>query len=120
MKADAKTETEVMSVLNRLAETYEKRSLDDLLALFALGPDVILIGSGADERRIGIAEIKAQAKRDWSQSEAASWEYEWTLVSKAGTVSWLAVAATFQLKVGGQETSLPGRLTAVLEKRGDK
>jgi len=41
MKADAKTEAEVMEVLNKLIEAYKKRDLDGILSLYAPYPDVI-------------------------------------------------------------------------------
>ncbi len=120
MKADARTEAAAKAVLDKFAEAYAKRDVESLLALFASDPDVVLYGTGADEKRVGLAEIKAQAERDWSQSEAASLKYGGTSVSAAGSVAWVATDATFEAKVGGQKITLPGRLTAVLERRGDK
>ncbi|MFO0794669.1 MAG: nuclear transport factor 2 family protein [Candidatus Brocadiaceae bacterium] len=120
MKADAKTEAAVIAVLSKFAEGYAKRDLEAVLALFAPDPDVVMFGTGADEKRVGLAEIKAQAERDWSQSEGASLTYGWTSVSAAGSVAWVAADANFKAKVGGQEITLAGRLTGVLENRGGK
>ena len=120
MKADTKTESAVMAVMNRMAECYTKRDLKGLLAVLAPDPDNVMFGTQADEKRVGLAEIQAQAERDWSQTEAGAIEYGWTLVSAAGSVAWVAADITFKAKVMGQELSLPGRLTAVLEKRGDQ
>lgn len=117
MKADARTEVAVMTVLNRFAEDYAKRELEGVLALFAPDSDVVMFGSGADEKRVGLAEIKALVERDWSQSDAASFTYGWTSVSAAGPVAWVAADVTFKAKVGGQEVTLLGRLTGVLENR---
>ena len=47
-------------------------------------------------------------------------EYGWSSVSAAGDVTWVAADMAFKLKVEGQELVFPGRLTAVLEKRGDQ
>ncbi len=120
MKADAKTEKEVLAVLNKLAEGYARRDLNGVLALCAPDPDHVMYGTGVDEKRIGLAEIKAQAERDWSQTEAAALEFSWTSVSAAGNVAWLAADATFKATAAGQELAFPARLTAVLERRGDK
>lgn len=117
MKADAQTEAAVMTVLNRFAEDYAKRELEGVLALFAPDSDVVMFGSGADEKRVGLTEIKALVERDWSQSDAASFTYRWTSVSAAGPVAWVAADVTFKAKVGGQEVTLLGRLTGVLENR---
>jgi ketosteroid isomerase-like protein len=89
-----------------------------LQAAFAPDPDVVMYGTGADEKRIGLAEIQAQIKRDWSQSDAAAITYGWTLVSSAGSVAWAATDAAFNFKAGGQEMALPARITFVFEKRG--
>ena len=90
MKADVKTEAAVKSVLDKVAEGYAKRDLALLQAAFAPDPDVVMYGTGADEKRIGLAEIQVQAERDWSQTEAATVTYGWTSVSAAGSVAWVS------------------------------
>ena len=120
MKADAKTEAAVIATLNRLAEAYAKRDLDGFLGVFAPDSDFVLIGSGLDEKRIGLAGLRAQVERDWSQTDAASFEFGWISVSAAGSVAWVAANVSVHGFVGGQEMSYPGRLTAVLEQRGDR
>ena len=49
MKADAQTEAAVMAVLEQFKQAYAQRDLERLLALFAQEPDVVVIGTGADE-----------------------------------------------------------------------
>ena len=120
MKADAMTETAVKAVLDKVAEGYTKRDLDLVLSAFAPDPDVVMYGTGADEKRIGLKEIQAQAERDWSQTESAAVAYEWSSISAAGSVAWAATDVSFNLKAGGQEMTLPARITFVLEKRGDQ
>jgi ketosteroid isomerase-like protein len=120
MKADAMTEAAVKAVLDKVAEAYAKRDLALLRTAFAPDPDVVMYGTGADEKRVGLAEIQAQAERDWSQAEAATVTYGWTSVSAAGSVAWAATDAAFNLKAGGQEVTLPARITFVLEKRGEE
>jgi len=58
MKADATTEAEIKNVLNQFAEAYATRNMNRLLALCAPDPDHVMYGTGADEKRIGPAEIK--------------------------------------------------------------
>jgi len=120
MKADAKMEAAVMAVLNKFAEGYTKQDLESVLAVIAPDPDVVMFGSGADEKRVGLAEIRTQLERDWSQSEAASMRYEWTSISAAGSVAWVAAGVTFKVQAGGQEITLSGRFTAVLENCKEK
>ncbi len=119
MKADAATEAAVLATLNAFTATYRQRDLDSFLALFAPDPEVVLIGTGADERRVGRAAIQAQAERDWSQSEAASFDFtRWSSVSATGTVAWIAAEGVVRVLDKGQEVTLPMRMTTVLEQRG--
>ena len=120
MKADQKTEATVMAVLNAWCDGYVARDMERLVALFAPDPDVLLIGTGADEGRVGLADIKGLFERDWSQSHPSSMELGWHSVSVAGSVAWVASDATVHAKVEGQEIHLPARMTAVLERRGDE
>jgi len=120
MKADPKTEAAAMKVMNQLIEAFTKRDLDGALALFAPDPDVVFIGSGADERCIGLDEVKAEFERAFAQSEEASIQLGWYSVSAAGSVAWVASDAVIQAKVSGQEISFPVRITIVLEQRGGR
>ncbi len=120
MKADAKTEAAVMEVMNRYIETYAKRDLSGALALFAPDDDTVIIGTGGDEKRIGMAEIKAQLERDFGQSESATMEFTWHSVSVSGSIAWLAADCIAHIKTGGKKMKLPLRSTIVLEKRSSQ
>ena len=109
-----------MAFLNRFARAYEERKIDDLMALFAPDPDVVLIGTGVDGKLVGMDEIKARAERDWAQSEASSFEFGWTSVSKVGSVALVAADVTARAKIAGQEAAFPWRLTAALDNRAGK
>lgn len=120
MQANATTAAAVKAVLDRLAEGYATRSLDLLRSTMAPDPGVIMYGTGADEKRVGLAEIELQAQRDWSQTDASAVRYGWMSISAAGDVAWAAVDATFELSAGGEAMSLPARITFVLEQRNDQ
>ena len=120
MKADVKTEAEVMNVMSQSMEAFVKRDLDALLALYAHDPDLVVIGTGADEKRVGLAEIKALFERDFTQFEDTSFKFGWHSVSAACSVAWVAVDLILNLKASVQETNLEGRLTNVLEKRAGR
>jgi len=119
MKADAKTEAAVKAVLQKVADGYAKRDMDLVRAAFAADPDVVSYGTGADEKRIGLKQIETQVERDWAQSESTAIRYGWVSVSAAGAVAWVATDASFEVKGGGQQATLPVRATFVLEKRGE-
>jgi ketosteroid isomerase-like protein len=120
MRADADTEASVIAVMRNFMEAYAKRDMGALMELYAPDPDVVVIGTGADEKRIGTDEIKAQAERDWSQSEAMTFELEWYTVSAAGPVAWIAADCIVHATIGEKDNSFILRFTAVLEKRGDR
>ncbi len=120
MKANAKTESAVLAIMNRFLETYQQRDIDGLMALFAPDDDQILFGTGIDEKRIGRDQIRYQAERDWAQTEALAFNFNWHQISAAGAVAWVAAEGQGQGKVGGQEIEFPLRMTAVLEQRNDE
>jgi ketosteroid isomerase-like protein len=109
-----------MAVFDRFREAYELRDAKALLSVVAPDPDVVMFGTGADEKRIGPAEILAQAERDWAQSEATYLDIGWHSISAAGSVAWLAADVAFRVRFAGQEMTLPGRLTAVFEQRSSE
>lgn len=117
MIADDQIDAAVRNVMDKFAESYTKRNLEGVLALFAPDDDVVLFGTGADEKRIGLAEIRRQVERDWSQSEAAVMSYGWISISASGSVAWMSADVTYNATIGGQELTLEGRLTNVLENR---
>lgn len=118
MKADAQTEAAVLATLEEFKQAYEQRDSGRLVALFAPDPDVVLLGTGADEKRVGLAAIRAQAERDWAQSEAFTVDWTWTSVSAAGSVAWVTLDAIGHVTAGGQAMDLPLRVSVVLERRG--
>ena len=117
MKADARTEAAVMSTLRKLFEGYESRDMDSVLSCHTPDPDLVAIGTGVDEKSLGLNEVRAHLERDLAQSEAISIELGWSRVSIADSVSWVAGDAIIHAKVSGQVISFPGRFTAVLEQR---
>lgn len=120
MKADAATEAAVRAVLDTFAERYARRDLEGLLALHVPDSDVMMYGTGEDEKRVGRAAIQAQFERDWAQTEASALVYGWTSVSATGSVAWAATDAIFQVKARGRELAFPVRITWLLERRGDQ
>jgi len=120
MKADAKTEAEVMNVMSQSMEAFVRRDLDALLSLYARDPDLVVIGTGKDEKRVGFDEVKSLFERDLTQFNDASFRFGWHSVSAAGPVAWVAADLVLDLETGGQEVSLQVRLTNVLEKRAGR
>lgn len=120
MKASAKTEAEVLSVLNEWLQCYQERDIDGLMAHVAPDDDLFLFGTGLDEKRVGPEEFRYQAERDWSQTEELSFTFTSHQVSAAGPVAWIGSEGVGRGQAGGQEIEFPLRMTAVLEQRDDR
>ena len=120
MRASPNTQAAVEATLSQWANAYSKRDLDRALALITPADDVVGIGTGQDEWRVGTEEFKAELERDFSQAEVPSVDYEPVVVSEAGSAAWVAGRARVQARVDGQELTLGGSLTAVLEYRDDR
>ncbi len=119
MKADQKTCEEVTLTLRGMFEAYAKRDLNGVLAFWAPDPDIRLIGSGADEKSVGVNGFAKILRRDWEQSDSASVELSNVAVSTADSVSWFTADITFHGKVHVDSFVMLGRLTGVLVKQGD-
>jgi len=120
MKANEKTEAEVLTTVNNYLEAYQNRDIEAVLSLFAPDADQVHFGTGADEKRIGRDQIGFQVERDWSQTEALVFNITWHQISTAGPVAWIAAEGLGQGKAGGQVFEFPVRMTGVLEKRGNE
>jgi ketosteroid isomerase-like protein len=120
MKADTTTYAAVMAVLKDWADSYQQRDIERLLSHMAPDTDVVMLGTGADEKRIGLKEIQTQAERDWAQTDAAAFSFGEPTISTSGPVAWLAADCTFQVEVGGQSMAFPARFTGVFETRNGK
>lgn len=105
----------MLHTINRFVETYGRRSLDECLACFKQSDQTVAFGTAADEKRIGLAAIRAQLERDWSQSTAASLDMTWHKAVTQGETGWVAAEFAFRFKTSGEDGAMPVRATFVLE-----
>lgn len=117
MQADPQTRASVMALVEKMTDAYARRDLDAVLACFVPDDDLVMYGTGADEKRVGPEDVRAQVERDWSQSESTAMRFGPVAVSCAGPVAWASMEGDFHVRAGGQEFSLPARVSMVLEKR---
>jgi len=120
MKADAKTTTEVQATIKKFTDAYQARNLQAVLDCFVPDADLVLYGTGADEKRVGPEQLRAQVERDWAQSDSIALSFGWTSISAAGPVAWLAMDGSFTVRAGGNDMTVPARASFVLENRGGK
>jgi ketosteroid isomerase-like protein len=120
VKADNKTETEVKAALRQFVQTYTRRDVEGTLKLLAPDPDLLIIGTGPDEKIAGIEQARVHIKRDFEQAGDMSIELGPIEVSAAGPAAWTCTDSTWRVKLGGQEMKYHWRWTMVLEKRQGK
>lgn len=120
MKADAHIEAGILHVFSQLAEMMSKKNVDGGVALFADDPDVYLVGTGADEVRVGISAIREQIARDLEQSDSVAWSFGPQNISAAGSVAWTSGQVSIRVSMAGETHEVSVRLTTVLEQRGGR
>jgi len=117
MEADAKTKAEIVNTMREMWKAYARLDADGVLAFYAPDPDVVVIGSGADEVYVGPKQAKKGLKRDFAQTRSVKVRLSKVRISAAGKAAWLAANCLFTVHVAGCDIDMAGRLTAVFEKR---
>ena len=79
-----------------------------------------MIGTGNDEVRKGISEIKSQLSRDFAQVDEISCAFSNLMVSNLETIAWVSGNLKVDVVISGKKESYHGRLTMVMENRGGK
>ena len=117
MLAPPRTEAELLGLLNNFFRAYEKGDVDGIMGLLARDPTLLLIGTEAEERCIGTAEVRALFERDMAQADEMNVDIGWTQVCANGPVAWMAADLTVRVMDAGEEIVTPVRFTAVVELR---
>jgi ketosteroid isomerase-like protein len=117
MKADAQTEAEIKALVEDVWKEYARKDIEACLDLWTRDPDLVAIGTGADELRLGPEEFRRGLRRDFEQAENIEITTEWLRISAAGNVAWSAANVRLTATVSGDTATLLCRLTNVYEKR---
>ena len=113
-------EAAIRKVLDEFAAAYSARDADAVLSFFSDDPRGVLVGTGADEVRIGPAQAREQIERDLGQAESIELHLGDVMVSGHGDVAWTFAEPVVTATVGGQKLRMPVRMTLVLvQERGD-
>jgi len=112
---DTTVEANVLSILHNSLKAFQDRDVDEILSYFAPSSTVMIYGTGADEKRVGLEQIRYQIEQDLAQSESFDISFDWSLVASHGSVSWIAADVTISVKLPGYDDVMvfPARLTAV-------
>lgn len=120
MKASPEVEAAVLSTIRDSWDAYRLKDVERVLSFYATDPDLVAVGTGLDERFVGPESLKAGLVNDFSQGNEAVLRIVWASVSEAGSVAWVAADCIADVMVSCRTASVAARLTAVLEKRGEK
>lgn len=117
MRLERDAEAAVLETLDRYAERYGAKDVDGVTELFADDADVLLVGTGADERWLGRDEVRRQFERNFAEAERTRFEWVSRHVAAAGDAAWVSAEAVVHVLVDGDERSIPIRFSVVLEQR---
>lgn len=120
MKADKQTEAAVVAVFRKFFEAYTADDLDTAIGTRVQDPDVVFLGSGQDERRVGPSEVRAEMQRDLSQVEGIGFKDEWYQVSTSGEVAWMVTDGALSWTTGGTQERACSRISMVFVERNDR
>jgi ketosteroid isomerase-like protein len=119
MQLDEKVQLQVRETLKRFNDLVSTRSLK-VLAEFAPGDEVLLIGSESGEIARGKQELEAFFTRIFAREASYSWEWEGIEVSQAGDLAWLFADGWAVLSTADGQRRAPYRITGVLERHGER
>lgn len=119
MQSEDEVISQVREVLERLNELVSARN-PDVLAEFAPGDEVLLVGSEAGEVALGRRELETFFRRVFGRETAFSWEWDRLEVTHQGDVAWFFTEGRVILSTPNEQRKSPYRISGVLERRGGK
>lgn len=120
MKADKKTEADVVKTLKALLAAYGERDLDKVMGCYAPDPDATALGTNLDQFLLGGERIREAYQEDSEAFDRLGIEMMSCRVSAEGNVAWLSARCTAFFEIEGEEIRSQGRLTAVLVQRENR
>lgn len=117
MYSDDETRNAIQKLLDKYALDYHNHNLEGIMEDWATDPDVMIFGTGADEKRIGWHEIKAQFERNFAEAQELMFEWKWTQIQSKGQIAWLSADALVHVTVNSKTSEFSIRFTAIFEQR---
>lgn len=110
---------EIQAVLEDWMSAYRAKDMDGLERT-AIGDDIQLVGTGADEVRFGLAEFREQAMRDFSQADELDMVFTDIRSTVIDNAAFVYCDVTVSGSAGGQSFEMSGlRLTLGLVRTPD-
>lgn len=109
-------ELAVRAAIDEYCDAYAARDLQRALGCFARDGEVVCIGTGKDETRVGREQLKVQLLRDWEQSQSAAIRIETQHLMVDGDAASVIGTCRFVYTAGGTSGQLDGRYSAGLRR----
>lgn len=115
MPDESSHETAILATLENYANAYNTHDIDAIMALWADDPDVLLIGTGPDEKRIGIAEVRRQFAHNFARAKTLLFEFTNAVVSIYEDKAIVVANADVRTLVDDQIIQFSLRMTIILK-----
>ena len=117
MKADEKTEADVVKALNALMAAYRDRDIEKVMGFYAPDSDVTALGTNLDQFVTGTERIREAYQDDFEAFDRLEVAVAHCRVSAEGRVAWLCAQCAAAFEIEGEKIRSNARLTAVLVRR---
>jgi ketosteroid isomerase-like protein len=118
MLANAETKWAVLKAFSTLIDHIANGRLNETMACFTDDADVALFGSELSDTSLGAASIREHLAMFYAQPYRILFDLEPGKVSAHGNVAWLTAEGTLRLSTDDERR--PYRLTAIMERRGNR
>lgn len=111
-----RSELEVRAAIDEYCDAYAARDLQRAMGCFASEGEIVCIGTGKDETRVGREQVRVQLQRDWEQSQSAAIRIDTQHVMVDGDAASVVGTCRFVYSAGGQAGQSEGRYSAGLRR----
>jgi hypothetical protein len=108
----------ILTLLERLNQGFARHDVQQILDLFAPDPQIVFIGSEADETAIGPTQLRTLLEGLFARPETYQWRWGQPHLGVTGHLAWLSTEAVLLIE-GPERLQLPYRITLVLQRRGN-
>ncbi len=115
MPSNSFHETAILATLEAYANAYNTHDIDAIMALWADDPDVLLIGTGPDEKRIGTAEVRRQFAHNFARAKTLLFAFTNAMVSIHENSAIVVANADARTLVDDQIIQFSLRMTIILK-----